>query len=57
MKFDKNDQLKLLDGNDLEKWIINSFKITTQVKSPPSIGKPIKPAKYNKSWGADKKGF
>ena len=57
MKFDENDQLKLLDGTDLEKWIINSFKITTQVKSPPSIGKLRKPAKNNKSWGDDKKGF
>ena len=27
LKFDENDQLKLLDGTDLEKWIINSFKI------------------------------
>ena len=56
LKFDENDQLKLLDGTDLEKWIINSFKIPTQVKSPPSIGKPKKPAQNNKSGGAGKKG-
>ena len=56
LKFDENDQLKLLDGTDLEKWIINSFKIPTQVKSPPSIGKPKKPAQNNKSGGQGKKG-
>ncbi len=56
LKFDENDQLRLLDGTDLEKWIINSFKIPTQVKSPPSIGKPKKPAQNNKSGGAGKKG-
>ena len=56
LKFDENDQLKLLDGTDLEKWIINSFKIPTQVKSPPSVGKPKKPAQNNKSGGPGKKG-
>ena len=56
LKFDENDQLKLLDGTDLEKWIINSFKIPTQVKSPPSIGKPKKPAQNNNSGGQGKKG-
>ena len=56
LKFDENDQLKLLDGTDLEKWIINSFKIPSQVKSPPAIGKPKKPAQNNKSGGAGKKG-
>ena len=56
LKFDENDQLRLLDGTDLEKWIINSFKIPTQVKSPPSIGKPKKPSQNNKSGGAGKKG-
>jgi hypothetical protein len=48
LKFDENDQLKLLDGTDLEKWIINSFKIPTQVKSPVTVGKPKKPAQNNK---------
>jgi hypothetical protein len=56
LKFDENDQLKLLDGTDLEKWIINSFKIPSQVKSPPAAGKPKKPAPNNKSGGAGKKG-
>ena len=57
LKFDENDQLKLLDGTDLEKWIINSFKISSQVKSPPAIGKPKKPVQNNKSGGgAGKKG-
>ena len=56
LKFDENDQLKLLDGTDLEKWIINSFKIPTQVKSPPSVGKPKKPTQNNKSGAPGKKG-
>ena len=56
LKFDENDQLKLLDGTDLEKWIINSFKIPLQVKSPPAIGKPKKQVQNNKSGGAGKKG-
>ena len=56
LKFDENDQLKLLDGTDLEKWIINSFKIPSQVKSPPAAGKPKKAAQNNKSGGAGKKG-
>ena len=42
LKFDENDQLKLIDGTDLEKWIINSFKIPTQVKSPVTVNKPKK---------------
>ena len=42
LKFDENDQLKLLDGTDLEKWIINSFKIPSQVKSPVAVNKPKK---------------
>ena len=56
LKFDENDQLKLLDGTDLEKWIINSFKIPTQVKSPPSVGKQKKPLQNNKGGVAGKKG-
>ena len=56
LKFDENDQLKLLDGTDLEKWIINSFKIPNQVKSPPSVGKQKKPIQNNKSGAPGKKG-
>lgn len=48
LKFDENDQLKLMDGTDLEKWIINSFKIPTQVKSPVVINKPKKTTQSNK---------
>ena len=50
LKFDENDQLKLLDGTDLEKWIIESFKIPTQVKSPP-ITKPKKNNTMNNKGG------
>ena len=50
LKFDENDQLKLLDGTDLEKWIIGSFKIPTQVKSPP-ITKPKKNNTMNNKGG------
>ena len=56
LKFDENDQLKLLDGTDLEKWIINSFKIPIQVKSPPAAVKSKKPTQNNKTSGAGKKG-
>jgi hypothetical protein len=56
LKFDENDQLKLLDGTDLEKWIINSFKIPTQVKSPATVGKPKKPAQNNNKAAPGKKG-
>ena len=56
LKFDENDQLKLLDGTDLEKWIIDSFKIPTQVKSPP-VTKPKKNnTMNNKSGMQGKKG-
>ena len=55
LKFDENDQLKLLDGTDLEKWIIDSFKISTQVKSPP-ITKPKKNTLNNKNGMQGKKG-
>ena len=37
LKFDENDRLKLLDGTDLEKWIIDSFKIQPQIKNNNSI--------------------
>ena len=50
LKFDENDQLKLLDGTDLEKWIIESFKIPTQVKSPP-VTKPKKNNTMNNKGG------
>jgi hypothetical protein len=56
LKFDENDQLKLLDGTDLEKWIINSFKIPTQVKSPATVGKPKKQAQNNNKAAPGKKG-
>ena len=56
LKFDENDQLKLLDGTDLEKWIIDSFKIPTQIKNPP-ISKPKKNTSMNnKGQGQGKKG-
>ena len=56
LKFDENDQLKLLDGTDLEKWIIDSFKIPNQVKNPP-ISKPKKNTSMNnKGQGQGKKG-
>ena len=56
LKFDENDQLKLLDGTDLEKWIIDSFKIPTTVKSPP-VTKPKKNnTMNNKSGMQGKKG-
>ena len=55
LKFDENDQLKLSDGTDLEKWIIDSFKIPTQVKSPP-ITKPKKNNLNNKGGMQGKKG-
>ena len=55
LKFDENDQLKLLDGTDLEKWIIDSFKISTQVKSSP-ITKPKKNTLNNKNGMQGKKG-
>lgn len=56
LKFDENEQLKLLDGTDLEKWIINTFKIPAQMKSPPAVAKPKKPNQNNKSGGVGKKG-
>ena len=57
LKFDENDQLKLLDGTDLEKWIIDSFKIPTQVKSPITT-KPKKNNQMNnnKAGAQNKKG-
>ena len=54
LKFDENDQLKLLDGTDLEKWIIDSFKIQTQVKSS-NITKPKKNNAMNSKGGAQGK--
>ena len=55
LKFDENDQLKLLDGTDLEKWIIDSFKIPTQVKSPTNVAKPKKSNAMNNKTGAQGK--
>ena len=55
LKFDENDQLKLLDGTDLEKWIIDSFKIPTQVKSPTNVAKPKKNNAMNNKTGAQGK--
>ena len=54
LKFDENDQLKLLDGTDLEKWIIDSFKIPTQVKSS-NVTKPKKNNAMNNKGGAQGK--
>ena len=55
LQFDENDQLKLMDGTDLEKWIINTFRVPQQVKSPPPT-KPKKNNSNNKSGGQGKKG-
>ena len=55
LQFDENDQLKLMDGTDLEKWIINTFRVPQQVKSPPPT-KPKKNNSNNKSGGQSKKG-
>ena len=56
LKFDENDQLKLIDGTDLEKWIIDSFKIPSQVKGS-NMTKPKKGnASNNKGGTQGKKG-
>jgi len=56
LKFDENDQLKLIDGTDLEKWIIDSFKIPSQVKGS-NMTKPKKSnASNNKGGAPGKKG-
>ena len=56
LKFDENDQLKLIDGTDLEKWIIDSFKIPTQVKGPNVIKPKKNNAMNNKGGAQGKKG-
>ena len=56
LKFDENDQLKLLDGTDLEKWIIDSFKIPTQVKSSNVTKQKKNNAMNNKGGAQGKKG-
>ena len=50
LKFDENEQLKLLDGTDLEKWIIDSFKIQPQIKNN-NITKPKKNNPINNKGG------
>ena len=54
LKFDENDQLKLIDGTDLEKWIIDSFKIPSQVKGS-NMTKPKKGNASNNKGGAQGK--
>ena len=54
LKFDENDQLKLIDGTDLEKWIIDSFKIPSQVKGS-NMAKPKKGNASNNKGGAQGK--
>ena len=56
LKFDENDQLKLIDGTDLEKWIIDSFKIPTQVKGPNATKPKKNNAMNNKGGAQGKKG-
>ena len=51
LKFDENDRLKLLDGTDLEKWIIDSFKIQPQIKNNNNITKPKKNNPINNKGG------
>ena len=50
LKFDENDQLKLLDGTDLEKWIIDSFKIQPPTKNN-NLNKPKKNNPINNKGG------
>ena len=50
LKFDENNQLKLLDGTDLEKWIIDSFKIQPQTKNN-NLNKPKKNNQINNKGG------
>ena len=51
LKFDENERLKLLDGTDLEKWIIDSFKIQPQIKNNNNITKPKKNNPINNKGG------
>ena len=55
LKFDENNQLKLIDGSDLEKWIINTFKLPTQSKNL-NVVKQKKTAQNNKMNNNSKKG-
>ena len=50
LKFDENEQLKLLDGTDLEKWIIDSFKIQPPTKNN-NLNKPKKNNPINNKGG------
>ena len=54
LKFDENDQLKLLDGTDLEKWIIDSFKIQPPTKNN-NLNKPKKNNPINNKGGTQGK--